>query len=290
MRSAASPGTAPAKQPGAFRGFTMPRGPDLLSAFVTNAQSAAALVELRALSKRYGKGSLVLEEVSLEVSPGELVALIGPSGCGKSTLLKLLAGLLEPSAGSLAISGRAPHESRGKLAYIFQEATLLPWLTVKKNIELPLRLRGVPQRERARAAEDLLDTVGLDKVRTYYPRQLSGGMRMRVSLARGLSLKPEILLLDEPFGALDAMTRNELNVELLRLRAAHPFTGFFVTHSVSEAVFLAQRVVILSANPGRIAHVHQVSLPDERNEELRESLQYQREVAEVMHRLHQVER
>ena len=181
----------------------------------------------------------MLEDISLHASRGEFVSFIGPSGCGKTTLLKLIAGLARVSEGQLSIAGGEPTDFRRHMAFIFQEPTLLPWLSVAKNIQLPLRLRGVPENERHEIAGRLIRLVRLDDVKDFYPRELSGGMKMRVSVARALALSPKILLLDEPFGALDEMTRNHLNEELLAIRSAEEWTAFFVTHSVSEAVFLS---------------------------------------------------
>lgn len=240
-------------------------------------------IALTGVGKRFEGGPLVLEEVSLTAQPGEIVALVGPSGCGKTTLLRIIAGLLRPSAGSLELAGEV-HQA----AYIFQDATLLPWATVEENIGLPLRLRGSPRRERSRIARDWARRVGLEAALARYPRQLSGGMKMRVSLARALSLQPNLLLLDEPFGALDAITRNRLNEELLRLHAAARWTAFFVTHSVTEAVFLSHRIIILANNPGRVSAVIENPLPFPRGARVRESLEYQQRVAETTARLQEV--
>ncbi len=239
----------------------------------------AASVAIENVSKRFAGGSEVLAGVSLTGQPGDFVALIGPSGCGKTTLLRLLAGLTLPSAGAVTIDGVIPAEARERLAFIFQEPTLLPWLTARRNVELPLRLRGAAAEARQTRALELLRLVGLEGAAAQFPRQLSGGMKMRVSLARALTRQPGLLLLDEPFGALDELTRNRLNEDLLRLREESPFTAFFVTHSVSEAVFLSNRVIVLAANPGRVAAEITVPFPYPRRAELRESLDYQKLVA-----------
>lgn len=225
-----------------------------------------SLVSLQNVCKRFGD-KLVLEDISLDIRNGEFISLIGPSGCGKSTLLRLLAHLTDVSSGSL-VSTRAL-QREAALSYVFQEPTLLPWLTVAKNVELPLRISGMPQQERTAISSRLLETVGLSEAADFYPRQLSGGMKMRVSIARALSVSPSLLLLDEPFGALDEMTRDGLNEELLRIREANTWTAVFVTHSVSEAVFLSSRIIVLSANPGRIAQQIDIPLPFPRTPETR---------------------
>jgi NitT/TauT family transport system ATP-binding protein len=247
----------------------------------------AASVALESLGKRFTQGPAVLANVTLTAQPRDFVALIGPSGCGKTTLLRLLAGLTPPSAGAVTIDGLLAAEVRERLAFIFQEPTLLPWLTTRQNVELPLRLgKKLPDKQNGQVQE-LLKLVGLEPAAEQYPRQLSGGMKMRVSLARALLRQPGLLLLDEPFAALDEMTRNRLNEDLLRLREQTPFTAFFVTHSVSEAVFLSNRVLVLAANPGRIAGEIAVSAPYPRTAEWRESVDYQRLVTRATAMLRQ---
>jgi NitT/TauT family transport system ATP-binding protein len=238
-----------------------------------------ASVALEAVGKRFGAGPEVLTSVTLTAKPGDFIALIGPSGCGKTTLLRLLAGLTPPSAGAVMLDGVIPTQARDHLSFIFQEPTLLPWLSARRNVELPLRLQGMEKASRREKAEEMLRLVGLETVAAQYPRQLSGGMKMRVSLARALTRRPGLLLLDEPFAALDEMTRNRLNEDLLRLREQAPFTAFFVTHSVGEAVFLSNRVFVLAANPGRVAAEIVVPFPYPRPAELRETLEYQQVVA-----------
>jgi NitT/TauT family transport system ATP-binding protein len=222
---------------------------------------APPLVEFRDVSKRFGSGPPVLDRMSFSVSDGEFVSLIGPSGCGKSTLLRLLAGLSPISGGVLHVDGTTPEAAAARLAFVFQEPTLLPWLTVAANIELPQKLRGANASERENRRDQVLDLVRLSDKATAFPRQLSGGQKMRVSLARALALAPKILLLDEPFGALDEMTREHLNEELLAIRQQEAWTAFFVTHSVAEAVFLSSRIIVLSANPGRIHAEFSVPFP-----------------------------
>ena len=215
------------------------------------------------------------------------MSLIGPSGCGKSTVLKLVSGLSPATAGEVRVAGLAPREARDRQAFIFQDATLLPWLTARRNVELPLRLRGAP--DRVARADAMLKLVGLGAVAEYFPRQLSGGMQMRVSIARALTLAPQLLLLDEPFGALDEMTRNRLNEELLALRGHTPFTALFVTHSLAEAVFLSNRIVVMAANPGRIHAEIKVDFPYPRQPALRHEAAFQSRVNEVSRLLHEVE-
>jgi NitT/TauT family transport system ATP-binding protein len=247
------------------------------------------IVAFHSVAKRYGDGPLVLDRIDLQAQPGEFISLIGPSGCGKSTLLRLIAGLSPISGGTLRIAGRTPEAAGPELAFVFQEPTLLPWLTVARNIELPQTLRRLPAAARAAARDHALSLVKLADRARAYPRQLSGGQKMRVSIARALTLQPRILLLDEPFGALDEMTRAHLNEELLAIRAQQSWTAFFVTHSVAEAVFLSHRVVIMSANPGRICHEVGIGLPFPRTSETRLSSAYQALVADVSRLLHSVE-
>ncbi len=249
----------------------------------------ASIVQFDAVRKRYGDGPLVLEGVNLAVAPGDFITLIGPSGCGKSTVLKLVSGLNPASEGDLVVLGTTPKQARDRQAFIFQDATLLPWHTAAGNTELPLRLRGASASDRRAKAREMLALVGLDKVSGYYPRQLSGGMKMRVSIARALTLEPQLLLLDEPFGALDEMTRNRLNEELLAIRERSRFTAMFVTHSVSEAVFLSNRILVMAANPGRLHAEVKVEFPYPRQAELRAQTGFQSKVNEVSRLLHEVE-
>lgn len=247
------------------------------------------IVEFQAVAKRYGDGPLILDRINLNARPGDFVSLIGPSGCGKSTLLRLIAGLSPVTSGDIRIAGRSPAEAAAELAFVFQEPTLLPWLTVAANVELPQKLRNIPAADRATARDQALALVKLDGRQKAHPRQLSGGQKMRVSIARALTLNPRILLLDEPFGALDEMTREHLNEELLAIRAVQNWTAFFVTHSVAEAVFLSNRILVMRANPGAIAHEINVDLPAERTGETRLTRRYQELVAEVSRLLRSVE-
>ena len=214
---------------------------------ITSVTEAPAAVALSGVSKVYGKGGAAvraLDEVSLTVAPGEFTCLIGASGCGKSTLLSLVAGLEQPTSGTLHVGGR--------VALMFQEPALFPWLTAAGNVELALRARGVPRARRKDTARDLLETVRLGDFGGKRPHELSGGMRQRVALARALAQDADVLLMDEPFGALDAMTRDVLHDELDRITAGRNLTVLFVTHNVREAVRLGDRVVVLSSRPGRV--------------------------------------
>jgi len=206
-----------------------------------------SLVTCRGLAKRFANGTQALADADLDIAERQFLSLLGPSGCGKSTLLRLIAGLAEPTAGTIAW---APGERR--LSFVFQEATLMPWATALSNVALPLRLAHVPRAEReARAAAALAD-VGLAGFERSYPRELSGGMRMRVSIARALVTKPSVLLMDEPFAALDEIARFKLNDDLLKLWERETFTVVFVTHSVFESVFLSERIAVMTRRPGRV--------------------------------------
>lgn len=251
----------------------------------------APFIEISGLQKRFGDGPQILEHIELTLSRGDFLAVIGPSGCGKSTLLKLIAGLIRPTAGTIHFSAsgaRADTDAALRRAFVFQDANLLPWATITNNVALPLRLLGYPEKERRVRAARMLELVKLSHAATLYPRELSGGMRMRASIARALATEPELLLLDEPFGALDEMTRDELNEELLDLREQQRWTAMFVTHSVSEAVFLANKVLVLSANPGRMHALLNIDLPYLRTAETRTSKEFQALVAAVSSSLHSV--
>lgn len=236
-----------------------------------------AIVKLKGIRKQYNTGVLAIDHVTLDIQEGEFVSIVGPSGCGKSTLLRIIAGLGDYSAGSLEI---ASGETKGKgnkdtgLSYVFQDATLMPWRTVLDNVTLPLALRKVPKAEREAAAMEKLKMVGLEKYADAYPRQLSGGMKMRVSIARALASGPKLLLMDEPFGALDEMTRYRLNSELLQIWQDTGITVVFVTHNVQEAVFLSTKVVAMRAHPGRIREVVPIDRPYPRGDEFRSSLAF----------------
>lgn len=249
-----------------------------------------SLVEIKNVYHRYlPAGSYVLEGLNLEVAEGDFVALIGPSGCGKSTLLKLISGLTEAERGTLDIAGKSPDEARAEQAFVFQDATLLPWLTVRGNVELPMQLRNTKPEIRKKRALELLEMVRLSHVSDNFPRQLSGGMKMRTSIARALSLTPKIMLLDEPFGALDEMTRDKLNEDLLDIRKEESWTAFFVTHSVTEATFLSNKIAVFSANPGRIQKVIEVPFSYPRDSDMRNSMEFHNVVCEVSEQLREAQ-
>ena len=218
--------------------------------------TAAAAVSVTGLSKRFERGDvLALDRIDLDVQPGEFVSLIGPSGCGKSTLLRIIGDLIQPSEGDVLVNGKSAHRARLDRDYgiVFQDAVLYDWRTVAKNIALPLEMAGWDRGRRETRVREMLDLVELTGFEKHHPWQLSGGMQQRVSIARALSFSPPLLLMDEPFGALDEMTRERMNNELLRIWQETLSTVVFVTHSIAESVFLSTRVVVMSARPGRVA-------------------------------------
>ncbi len=236
---------------------------------------AAPMIDLAHVGKRFGQGAglmSALEDVTLAVAPGEFVSLIGPSGCGKSTLLRIVGDLIQPTEGSVRVNGKSPREARFARDYgiVFQSPVLYDWRTVRRNVELPLEVMGVPHAERTERSARMLALVGLGQFHGHYPWQLSGGMQQRVSIARALSFSPPILLMDEPFGALDELTRERMNQELLAIWAQTHNTVVFVTHSIPEAVFLSSRVVVLSPRPGRIERIVEIDLPHPRGVATRE--------------------
>ncbi len=244
----------------------------------------AAAVRIERVSKTFASGGTVaLEDIDLELQPGELVSLIGPSGCGKSTLLRIVGDLIQPSSGAVLVAGKPAHQARLDRDYgmVFQDAVLYDWRTVARNIALPLELSGWSRRRRAERVKEMVDLVELGGFESHHPWQLSGGMQMRVAIARALSFDPKLLLMDEPFGALDEMTRERLNLELLRIWEARGSTIVFVTHSIAEAVFLSTRVVVMSPRPGRIAGIVPVDLPQPRTVDTREEPRYFELVTEV---------
>jgi NitT/TauT family transport system ATP-binding protein len=252
-------------------------------------------VEAVAVGKVFnaGKGGQVdaLVDIDLTVGPGEFVSLIGPSGCGKSTLLRLVADLLEPTSGEVRVNGKPAHQARLDHDYgmAFQHAGLFEWRTVLRNVELPLELRGMGRAERRARAMEMLELVKLGDFAKHHPWELSGGMQQRVAIARALALGPALLLMDEPFGALDEMTREHMQMELLRLRAEQGASVVFVTHSIPEAVFLSDRVVVMSPRPGRITTVIDVPLGP-RTEDTREETGFFDKITEVREALRGVER
>ncbi len=239
-----------------------------------------------AFARRKGEPVVALEEISLTVTEEEFVVIVGPSGCGKSTLLRLVAGLTEPTSGRILLDGReiaGPSADRGM---VFQSYTLFPWLTVQRNVEFGLSLRGVPAAERRRVARRFIGEVGLEGFEDAYPEQLSGGMRQRTALARALANDPEILLMDEPFGALDSQTRQLMQELLLRIWEHAHKTVLFITHDIDEAILLADRVLVMTARPGRIKRELAIALPRPRGISLLTSpafMAYKREVLELLH-------
>jgi NitT/TauT family transport system ATP-binding protein len=241
------------------------------------APAGRPLVALRGIAKRYSNGTTAVTDLDLDLHAGEFVSLLGPSGCGKSTVLRMIAGLGEPSAGIIEWPTSA-HDAHGRplrdVGFVFQEATLMPWATAQQNVMLPLTLKKVAAREAAARAEAALAAVGLDSFLRAYPRELSGGMKMRVSIARALVTEPKVLLLDEPFAALDEITRQKLNDDLLALWAKAGFTVVFVTHSVFESVYLSKRVMVMAARPGRVIADVAVDAPLVRDASFRTSPHY----------------
>ena len=224
-----------------------------------------------------------LQDVSLQVQPGEFISLLGPSGCGKSTLLRLIGDLLRPTGGELRVKGKTPDRARRDREYgiVFQAPVLYDWRTVTRNVQLPLEIFRVPRQERARRSAELLALMGLQDFGRSYPWQLSGGMQQRVAIARALSFSPSILLMDEPFGALDEMTRERLNMELLNLWRQTGATIVFVTHSIAEAVFLSTRVVVMTPRPGKIERIIPVELPQPRDAHTREDPRFFAYITEI---------
>ena len=256
-------------------------------------EASRALIEMRGVSRRFGRGTVAVDGLSLAIRDGEFVSLLGPSGCGKSTVLRMMAGLLAPSAGTITLDGQTPGAGRvaergvvgdaagnmardtaGDMGFVFQDATLMPWATVFDNVWLPLRLKGIGRAAARADVEASLASVGLLDSAAAWPRELSGGMKMRVSIARAMVMKPRLLLMDEPFAALDEMTRFKLNNDVLALWEARKLTVVFVTHSVFESVYLSSRVIVMGARPGRA--VDEIDLADgsPRTEQYRTTAEY----------------
>ena len=231
-----------------------------------------SVVTIQGLTKRFDGGTVALEGIELAIEEGEFVSLIGPSGCGKSTLLRIIGDLIEPTTGTVRVNGKPAAQARGDRDYgiVFQDPVLYDWRTVARNISLPLELARWNRRRRNERVQKMLRLVELTGFEGHYPWQLSGGMQQRVSIARALSFDPKLLLMDEPFGALDEMTRERLNLELLRIWEASGSTVVFVTHSITEAVFLSTRVVVMSPRPGRVAGIVEIDLPQPRTGDTRE--------------------
>ena len=237
--------------------------------------AAGLAVRLRAVTKTYDNGVTALGPLNLDVAKGEFVSLLGPSGCGKSTALRLIAGLASPTSGALKVSHRAARaDGRHPIGFVFQEPTLMPWASVRENVRLPLKLAHAAAVDADRRTEEALAQVGLSEFADAYPRELSGGMKMRVSLARALVTDPDILLLDEPFAALDEITRFRLNNDLLDLWRKLGKTIIFVTHSVFESVYLSQRVLVMTARPGCLASEFRIATAESRGEAFRTSAEY----------------
>ena len=242
------------------------------------AHTDSTLLDFRDVAMQFPNGTVALTGVDLTVSRGEFVTVVGPSGCGKSTLLRIASGLEAASEGTTVVDTK-------RIGYVFQDATLLPWRTVTDNVELLAELNGVKPKERAAKAQEAIDLVGLTGFEKSLPKQLSGGMKMRTSLARSLTLDPELFLFDEPFGALDEITRERLNDELLRLFVEKEFAGLFITHSVSEAVYLSTRVIVMSGRPGSIVGTFDVPFPMPRDPDIRFTPEFGELVGEVSHAL-----
>jgi NitT/TauT family transport system ATP-binding protein len=241
--------------------------------------SPVPCISLRDIGVKFearGNAVQAISDVSLDIAEGEFIALLGPTGCGKSTLLRVVSDLQHPTQGSVSVRGgpAAQARARNDFGFVFQEAALLPWRTSIDNVMLPLEVVGYPAEQRRDRCRELLHSVGLAKFENAYPSELSGGMKQRVAIVRALSWNPSILLMDEPFSALDELTKNQLQDELLGIWAREKKTVLFVTHNISEAIYLADRVVVMSAHPGRIKTVIDVKLPRQRTPEIRETLDF----------------
>jgi len=236
-------------------------------------------IAINYVNKVYSNGTVALQDMNLTIGEAEFISLVGPSGCGKSTALRLIAGLGKMNSGSIQLGDA---HQKPELAFVFQEAALMPWANVVENIRLPLKLAGVPKRESRAAVQEAINLVGLNGFERSYPRELSGGMKMRVSIARALVTKPNIMLMDEPFGALDEMTRSKLNTDLLNLWQEKRWTVVFVTHNIYEAVYLSNRVIVMAPRPGRVVADVAIEAPYPRSEDFRTSRicnEYCREVS-----------
>ncbi len=240
----------------------MPSSSAASSGFSVHERGVEPTLSFRNISMQFPDGTQAISDVSFDVSKGEFVTVVGPSGCGKSTLLKIASGLLDETGGECRLD-------RSNIGYVFQDATLLPWRTVRGNVELLMELHGISKPERVAEAQRAIELVGLKGFENHHPKSLSGGMKMRASLARTLTLKPPLLMFDEPFGAVDEITREYLNEETLKLFQQEKFAGLFITHSISEAVFLSTRVLVMSARPGRIVASYNVPFAYPREPELR---------------------
>ena len=264
-----------------------------MSATASLSASAAVVVDRVSMAFNPGKSNQVdaLIDIDLPIRSGEFVSLIGPSGCGKSTLLRLIANLIEPTSGTVLVNGKSAKQARLDQDYgmAFQQSGLFEWRTVRKNIELPLELKGWDKTKRRARADEMLELVKLSDFGSHMPWQLSGGMQQRIAIARALASHPPLLLMDEPFGALDEMTREHMQAELLRICAAAQTTVVFVTHSIPEAVYLSSRVVVMSPRPGRITDIIDVDLGSDRTEDTREDELFYKKITEVREALRGVE-
>jgi len=253
-------------------------------------QTTQPIIAIDSLTKTFDGGAgqvMALSNVTLRIAPREFISLIGPSGCGKSTLMRLIGDLTQPSSGTIAVKGKTPDQARRDRDYgiVFQSPVLYDWRTVQRNVELPLEVMGLPREERGSKAREMLSLVGLAEFGRAYPWQLSGGMQQRVAIARALVFSPSILLMDEPFGALDEITRERMQQELLQIWARTSATVIFVTHSIPEAVFLSDRVVVMSPRPGRIEAIVDIDLPRPRDVKAREDPRFFALATEVRERL-----
>jgi NitT/TauT family transport system ATP-binding protein len=256
--------------------------------------SDTPVVDVLSAQKTYPNGTVALQPVNLTIQPGEFVTLLGPSGCGKSTLLKMVAGLLEPTDGRLLLWRKPVQQLQDsgdhKVSFVFQAPTLMPWATVQANVRLPLDLAGVPRAEADARVGEALALVGLGRFAQALPRALSGGMQMRVSIARGLVVQPNLLLMDEPFGALDEITRHKLDADLLALWQAKKLTVVFVTHSIHEAVFLSTRVVMMAARPGRVVEEFHINEPYPRSPDFMVTPAFAQHAKQLQDSLHRASR
>ncbi len=253
-------------------------------------KTGRTLVSLRGISKRFSNGTLALQDMSLDIAEGQFVSLLGPSGCGKSTVLRIIAGLGDTSSGAIEWPTASSYDVSGKpereIGFVFQEPTLMPWATVANNVWLPLRLRRESKKASRDRVMEALQMVGLEKFSEAYPRELSGGMKMRVSIARALITRPKLLLMDEPFAALDEITRFKLNNDLLRLWETFGWTVIFVTHSVFESVYLSERIIVMAPRPGRVFKDLAIDAPYPRDDEFRTSAvynEYCRKTSDALH-------
>ena len=237
--------------------------------------SLKPLIELQGVGKTFPNGTVALAGMSVEIGAGSFVSFLGPSGCGKSTALRLIAGLAAPSTGEVRLDTTAASDASAyDVGFVFQEPTLMPWTSVRRNVYLPLKLKGVGFDDAAMRIDEALERVGLSEFANAYPRELSGGMKMRVSIARALVTRPRVLLMDEPFAALDEMTRSRLNDDVLELWRANRWTVVFVTHSVYESVYLSNRIIVMAARPGRVVDDIAIDAPYPRGESFRLSSEY----------------